>query len=173
MTENASWPGAEEIETERLVLEPLRIDHATELAPVLDDDGLHTFIGGRPATEDELRARYVRQAVGHSADGAEGWLNWVVRRRDSGAAVGTVQATLAHQDRGMTAAVAWVIASPHQGHGYAKEAAAAMAEWLLRGGVDGLVAYVHPDHGASINVATHLGLSPTETVEDGEVRWVR
>ncbi|MPZ95605.1 MAG: GNAT family N-acetyltransferase [Propionibacteriales bacterium] len=143
------------------------------MARVLDDTSLHAFIGGRPATEKELRARYVRQVVGHSADGAQGWLNWVVRLRESGAAVGTVQATLVNQDRRMTAAIAWVIATPHQGHGYARGAAAAMAEWLLRSGVDGLVAYVHPDHVASINVATHLGLAPTETVEDGEVRWVR
>jgi hypothetical protein len=32
-------------------------------------------------------------------------------------------------------------------------------------------AHIHPDHVASIGVARTLGLSPTSTVVDGEVRW--
>lgn len=34
------------IDTERLTREPLRPEHADELAPVLDDPALHTFISG-------------------------------------------------------------------------------------------------------------------------------
>ena len=48
----------------RLDLEPLRVDHAAEAVQAFDDDRLHTFTGGRPATEDELRDRYTRQAAG-------------------------------------------------------------------------------------------------------------
>ena len=172
VTSEATWPTAEVLETERLVLEPLRIDHATELAPILKDESLHNFIGGRPATLTELRKRYTRQVAGHSADGAQGWLNWVVRHRSSGVAVGTVQATLQVAGE-LTAEVAWVVASPHQRQGYAKEAAAAMADWLRLHGVERLVAHVHPEHEASVSVARHLGLVPTETVDDGEVRWIR
>ena len=36
------------LESERLVLEPLRVEHAEELAPLLDDPRLHEFIGGDP-----------------------------------------------------------------------------------------------------------------------------
>ena len=42
----APWPRAETLTAPRLVLEPLRPDHARELAPVLDDPALHTFTGG-------------------------------------------------------------------------------------------------------------------------------
>jgi RimJ/RimL family protein N-acetyltransferase len=172
VTGEAIWPAAEVIETERLLLEPLRADHAVEMAAVLDDQRLHDFIGGRPATLEELRARYIQLVAGHSADGSQGWLNWVVRHRRSGVAVGTVQATL-RSNGGVTADVAWVIAAAHQGQGYAKEASAAMTRWLCHRGVDALIAHVHPTHEASIRVARYLGLTPTDMVEDGEVRWTR
>jgi len=54
----------------RLRLEPLRAEHAEELAPVLYDPDLHTFTSGRPATRPELRDRYPRQVHGHSPDGS-------------------------------------------------------------------------------------------------------
>jgi RimJ/RimL family protein N-acetyltransferase len=84
---------------------------------------------------------------------------------------GTVQATLSLELG--DAALAWVIGSRFQGCGYAKEAAAGMAEWLVARGVRVLVAHVHPGHGASIAVARHLGIAATDEEVDGEVRWVR
>ena len=77
--------------TARLQSEPLRIDHAEELAPVLDDRRLHQFIGGQPLNLAELRTRYERQIVGRSGDGREQWFNWVVRENASGFAVGQIQ----------------------------------------------------------------------------------
>jgi RimJ/RimL family protein N-acetyltransferase len=165
------WPVAEVIETARLTLEPLRVEHATELAEVLDDPALHEFIGGRPATVAELRHRYERQAVGHSPDGREGWLNWVVRRRAGAAAVGTVQATLTRHSGRLCAELAWVVGTAHQRTGYATEAAAGMAGWLRDRGTQVLTAHVHPDHRASIRVAERLGLTATAVVVDGETRW--
>lgn len=168
---STNWPAAEAIETARLILEPLRVDHAAQMAPALDDERLHEFIGGQPATLEQLQERYGRQVVGRSADGTQGWCNWVVRHRGTGAVVGTVQATL-HTERGRTAAeIAWVVAVPHQGQGYASEAAAGMAGWLARHGAEVLVAHVHPEHHASIGVARALGLSPTDVIVDGEIRW--
>jgi RimJ/RimL family protein N-acetyltransferase len=165
------WPAAELIETARLTLEPLRVEHAVEMAPLLDDAGLHVYIGGLPATADELTARYRRQSVGWSPDATQGWLNWVVRDRATGAAVGTVQATISRDGQRQSADLAWVIASRYQGQGYASEAAAAMVGWLDQHGGPTLTAHVHPDHQASIRVAERLGLTATPTVVDGEIRW--
>ena len=109
--------------------------------------------------------------VGHSADGTQGWLNWFARHRDSGAAVGTVQATMASEEGQTCAWIAWIVAVPHQGRGYAGEAAAAMSAWLRQNGVSVLIAHVHPDHRASIGVARRVGLAPTNVMVDGEVRW--
>ncbi|MBA3798146.1 MAG: GNAT family N-acetyltransferase [Geodermatophilaceae bacterium] len=167
----SAWPSAAGIETARLILEPLRIDHAAELAPTLDDEALHRYIGGSPATLDELRSRFAAQIVGHSPNGAEGWLNWVVRTRDAGAAVGTVQTTLHGEPGARSAEIAWVIARPHQSKGYASEASGGMLVWLGRHGVRRVNAHIHPEHRASIGVAKRLGLIPTEDIADGEIRW--
>ncbi|MDQ3342454.1 MAG: GNAT family N-acetyltransferase [Actinomycetota bacterium] len=96
---NPGWPSTEVIQTARLTLEPLRVEHADEMAPLLNDPALHSYIGGQPATLEQLRRRYTRQAVGRSVDGAQGWLNWIARHRATAAAVGTVQATLQHSLR--------------------------------------------------------------------------
>ena len=168
-TENR--PAAGSLDSERLHLEPLTVEHADEMVAVLDDPALHVFIGGRPATLEELRARYERLVVGQSHDGRERWLNWVIRRRDDGRAVGTVQATVTKQDRTLSAEIAWVIGTGHQRQGFAREAALTMVEWLRAQGVTTVVAHVHPQHEASKAVARALGLEPTDTLVDGEVRW--
>lgn len=161
-------PPATPLTTDRLLLEPLRVEHAAELAVVLDDTRLHEFTGGRPATLGELTARYARQVTGRSADGTQQWFNWVLRRRDDGRAAGYVQATVIDD----TAELAWVVGTAHQGQGFARAGATAMTDWLAVQGVRRFVAYVHPDHAASAAVARALGMVATDVVVDGEVRWV-
>lgn len=160
---------AEPIRTPRLDLEPLRIEHADEAAPIFDDASLHRYIGGSPASAEQLRSRYERQVVGQSADGTQAWLNWMLRRLDTTELIGTVQATISYLEE--TAELAWVIATDHQGHGYAREAAAALVAWLEQHRVSELVAHVHPDHGASAGVARAIGLRRTPAIVDGEERW--
>ena len=165
------WPAAEPIETARLTLEPLRAEHAGEMVEVLSSSALYEFMGGRPPSLERLQARYTRQAVGRSPDGRQGWLNWIARDRETGIAVGTVQATLTNRNGGPTAEIAWVIGSAHQRRGYATEAAAAMVAWLRAKGIDTLTAHIHPGHKASMLVAIHLGLTATDVAKDGEIRW--
>jgi RimJ/RimL family protein N-acetyltransferase len=162
---------ASPLETERLALEPLSVHHAEEMAPLLDDARLFAFTGGRPATLDELRTRYARQATGRSPDGVERWLNWIARRRQDGLAVGFVQATVSEDPDPVTAVLAWVVGVRFQGHGYAREAARAVVRWLEGAGVGRFVAFIHPEHEASMAVARALGLAPTDSLVDGEVVW--
>ena len=183
-------PVAETVRTRRLVLEPLAVRHADELAPVLDDRRLHRYIGGEPLTLDELRARYARLAAGPAPFHQEGWLNWAVRRARDGQAVGYVQATVAPGQPGFTvtpasagstvtpgppravASVAWVIGMPYQGFGFATEAARALLDWLVTHGVCDVVATVHPENRPSAAVAARLGMRPTgETTGDDEIVW--
>ena len=166
------WPPAAAIGCTRLQLEPLGLEHAGELFHALDDEGLHEFIGGRPATEAEMAARVGRQVRGVSSDGAHGWCNWVVRDRQSESVVGTVQATFRQEAADRVAAeIAWVIATPHQSRGFASEAAVGMAHWLFANGANVLIAHVHPNHYASARVARRVGLRPTAVVVDGETLW--
>jgi RimJ/RimL family protein N-acetyltransferase len=161
---------ADPIEADRLVLTPLREEDAAEMVGVLAGPALYAFTGGEPPTLDALRTRYAAQVVGHSPDGEQEWLNWVVRlKTDDLAAVGTVQATVPQQ--GGPAEVAWVIDVRRQGHGYAAEAAVALVRALVEAGVPGVVAHIHPDHAASEAVARRCGLVPTEVFHEGERRW--
>jgi RimJ/RimL family protein N-acetyltransferase len=157
------------IETERLVLEPLAPGHAVEMAALLADASLYRYTGGRAPSVDDLRRRYELQAAGRSPDGTALWLNWIVRERRTGAAAGFVQATVELASR--EADVAWVIGVAFQGRGYAREAAAAMVAGLREDGVAGVTAHIHPDNLPSQSVARALGLAPTTTVNDGELRW--
>jgi RimJ/RimL family protein N-acetyltransferase len=164
------------LETLRLTLEPLRVDHAEEMAPLLADPELYAFTEDNPPTLEELRARYVRQVPGRSPDGVESWLNWIVRRRDDGQAVGFVQAAISPDPpppAPVTAVLAWVLGIGFQGQGYAREAAGGLVAWLPSVGVQRLAAYINAEHAASMGVARALGLKPTADRVDGEVVWER
>lgn len=183
---------ARPVGTTRLWLVPLAVAHADEMAGVLADPALHEFVGGAPLSPDALRTRYERLVAG-SPDPARSWCNWVIRLRDTDHLAGTVQATVTDvppvdapptgQSSTVTSAtirapsreaeIAWVVGTPWQGRGIAREAARALAEWLRERGVEVVVAHVHPDHRASASVAAAAGLAPTEQWVDGEIRWER
>lgn len=152
-------------------MSPVTVADAGEMVTVLGDPRLHEFIGGAPASRDELRDRY-RRLVGGSGDPAEEWLNWIVRITDAGTAIGTLQATMSTASDGRSRAhVAWVIGVQWQGKGYAAEAACGLVEWLRGRGVDDVLAHIHPDHHASAGVAGRAGLRPTDERRDGETVW--
>lgn len=161
----------EPIHTERLTLLPLRVEHAEEMAAVLSDPALHTYIGGEPATPAALRTRYERLVAG-SPDPAVAWCNWVVQLPDQACLVGTVQATVTLDEREeLHAEVAWVVGTPWQGQGFACEAAQGLVNWLGEQAVRTVIAHIHPDHQASAHVAASAGLTPTDQWHDGEIRW--
>lgn len=154
----------------RVVLTPLRESDAEEMANVLSSPSTYEYIGGEPPTLDALRTRYSAMVVGHSPDGKQEWLNWIVRRTSrSQPAVGTTQATITHDGR--CAEVAWMIGADWQGHGYGSEAATAMVHALVDARVSRVIAHIHPDHAASTAVARACHLTPTEAFLDGERRW--
>lgn len=155
------------ITTERLRLEPLRVDHAEEMVAVLDDEALYTFTGEDVPDLEGLRRRYRAQVAGPS-DGSETWLNWIARERASFDAVGFVQATLV----GTTAEMAWLIGTRWQRRGLATEATRALSAALADAGTTTTLAHIHSDHVASQRVAEALGLKRSGAVdEDGEEEW--
>ncbi|SER31153.1 Protein N-acetyltransferase, RimJ/RimL family [Lentzea xinjiangensis] len=155
------------ISTDRLDLVPLSAEHAGEMAGVLSDPALHTFTGGAPLSPDALLARYERLAAG-SPDPAVRWLNWVIRLRAEDRLTGTVQATVT--DR--VAEIAWVVGTPWQGRGIAREAARGLVGWLRTQPVRAVLAHIRPGHHASAAVAASAGLTPSDEWHDGEVRWL-
>ncbi|GLU48435.1 GNAT family N-acetyltransferase [Nocardiopsis ansamitocini] len=157
------------IHTPRLTLEPLRLDHATEMAEVLGDPALYRYLGGRPPQEEELRSRYADMLEGSDEPGVR-WCNWIVRE-DSGQAVGTVQATVGPDIGGLRAVIAWMVGTPWQRRGYAAEASRGMVEWLHARGVRKVNAHIDPHNEASAAVARGIGLIPTDADYHGETVW--
>lgn len=168
MAGSRRWPRAEPLRTSRLRLDPLTVADAEEMVPVLADPALYRFTGGSPPSAGDLRRRYRAQVAGSSPDGAQGWLNWIVRESATGRPVGYVQATV---EQHRSAEVAWVIEPRSAGRGLASEAAAAMVGWLRGRGVAPVTAHVHPVHRASARVAERIGLVRTGVVVDGEDVW--
>ncbi|MCH4161056.1 MAG: GNAT family N-acetyltransferase [Bifidobacterium sp.] len=165
------WPTAQPLDTTHLHLEPLNVAHAQEMSHLLADTSLYQYTGGAPPTLQLLSERYIRQSLGHSSDGEQGWLNWIVRRQDTAEAIGFIQATVLGSHESLSAEIAWVIGSQHQGNGYATEASNRMVDWLHLQGVSTLIAHIHPMNQASAAVAHKLGLRATETIVDNEICW--
>jgi RimJ/RimL family protein N-acetyltransferase len=150
----------------RIELTSITPEDAANMVEVLSGVKLYTFIGGLAPSLNELYERYIRLAVGRSPDGRQEWYNWVIRHRLDGQAIGTVQATIF--DDGQRAEIAWIVGLRWQRQGYATEAAHALVDWLDNRGVPYITAHVHPNHQASITVASRIGLLPTDHFFEGE-----
>lgn len=155
------------IETDRLRLEPLTVEHAAELFGVMSDPRLYTYIPHEPpATLPDLEARFRRFAARRSPCRTELWLNWVLRVKASGLAVGRVEATV-RDDR--TATVAYELGTAHWGHGLATEGCLAMATVLFSEyPVDELIAEVDTRNVASIRLLERLGFRRTAERKDAD-----
>lgn len=110
------------IDTGKATLEPQTVLHAADMFVVLSDPAIYEFENAPPSSEEWLRARYARLEARRSPDGAEQWLNWVLRL-PSGALAGYVQATVSGDG---SALIAYELSSPHWGKGLAYSAVTTM-----------------------------------------------
>ena len=141
------------IPTPRLVLEPQRAAHAEAMFKLLADPVLYRYENEPPASLEALRDRFARLETRQSADGSEGWFNWVLRLHDARVA-GYVQATV--QADG-SAWVAYVLGSAHWGQGFASEAVTAMIDVLVaQHAVHTLRAVYKRSNGPSIRLLERL-----------------
>jgi RimJ/RimL family protein N-acetyltransferase len=148
----------------------LSVGDADEMVDVLADEALYEFTGGRPPALVELRERY-RVWVAGPDNPAISWLNWTVRSRADGSAVGAVQASVTRSDGAPVDELAWVIGTRSQKQGFASEAVVALVAFLAERGVAELRAHIAACHHASAGVARHAGLHPTSEEIEGEIVW--
>lgn len=141
-----------------LTLEPQTAAHAGEMFDVLQDVEVHTYLEDTPPVSvDALRERLARLETRRSADASEQWLNWALRR-DDGALIGYVQATV--RANGL-AWIAYVLGRAHWGHGHATRAVRTMIDELVsQYGVTQLLATADRDNRASIALLGRLGFTP-------------
>ena len=139
----------------QLVLEPLCVAHADAMFKVLREPQLYRYLDyAPPPSVEHLRAVYERLEKRKSPDGADDWLNWVVRE-SKGPPVGFVQATVMP---GGDAWIAYVIAVARQRHRLGTLATALMVDHLASDyGVKRFLASVEADNAPSIRLLERLG----------------
>ena len=112
------------LETARLDLEPITVEHVAEAWPHLDDPRMWTFFPKlRPKSLEELRTLYARWENPYHAK-SELRENWACRERENRQMVGTMQATT-FPARAISY-IAYGIFVAYQQQGYAREAVEAV-----------------------------------------------
>jgi len=155
-------------QTARLAITPLRAEHAPLLFPLLVDPRLYAYVpDSARATVAALAQRFAQLELGAPEASGEVWLNWVLMRRDRGAPVGTLQATVTP---GSHAWIGYVLTTAAWGQGFASEA----CTWLLadlpqRYGVREIAASVDVRNARSIALLERLGFERV-TTEVAELR---
>jgi ribosomal-protein-alanine N-acetyltransferase len=143
------------LETDRLILEPLRRDHARHLFPVLSDTRIYTFIPqDPPSSVHVLETRYRQLESRRSPAGDEYWLNWAILLKQRERYVGTIQATV-RPDR--SALLAYELSTDFWGQGLATEACSRVIECLFSDyDVEEVLAEVDTRNAASIKLLERL-----------------
>lgn len=153
------WPVS--LTTSRLTLRPVEQQDVPDAARLWTDPEVRRHLGG-PVTEDVVRARSEQCA------GAPGLFS-VVRTAD-GAVLGLAVAEPDARD-GRTE-VSYQLLPAHWGHGYAREAVAAVVAWAregVRSSAPGVVAVTQRVNLRSTRLLEALGARETDTfVEWGE-----
>lgn len=145
------------ITTERLRCEPLTTDHADAMYPLLLDERIYQFLPDqlRPSLDD-LRKRYQRLSTGHSPDGNERWLNWILFERSTERPIGFFQATV----RANACSIAYVLNPQFWNRGYATEAAQALGTHLFEFfEITSLTAEINQQNEPSQRLVKRLGFS--------------
>jgi RimJ/RimL family protein N-acetyltransferase len=123
------------------------------------DRGVTRFIGGRPFTEEEVWARFLRYA-GHWSFMGFGY--WAVEERSSATFIGEIG--FADFKREIEAPICgipelgWVLVTHAHGQGYATEAVRAALDWgKAHLASPTTVCLIHPENLPSIRVADKCG----------------
>lgn len=155
------------LETGRLVLEPLLPEHAPLLFEGLADERLHRFIPtDAPESAEALETRYRKLSSRRSPDGGDVWLNFAMRLREEGTLpkasyVGMLEATVFPN---RSAYIAYTVFVPFWRQGYAREGCARMLRHLLEDyRVLVVVAEMDTRNAASVSLAEALGFERVGT----------
>lgn len=153
---NPTGPEASALKTPRLVLARQTADHAEPMYALLTDPAIYEFENTPPVSVDALRERYRKLESGRSPDGAQLWLNWVVRVRGHGQLIGYVQATVLADARAL---IAYEFGSAWWGQGFAHESTACVIQELRsRYGVRAVGAVLKQANHRSRKLLARLGM---------------
>ena len=146
----------------KIILEPLRLDHAHATFDAWQDERLYTYLPSNPpASPEALEKKYARRLVGHSDDGTEQWLNWFMHDQSRGAYVGRLEATVL-PDR--TASIGYLVFPKYWRMGYARKGCTTMIETLFADyDVRSIIAVIDARNEGSIGLVARLGFEHVGT----------
>ena len=149
-----------------VVLEPQVAAHAEEMFEVLSDPAIYEFENVPPSSAEWLKKRFSKLESRVSPDGAEQWLNWVIRL-PSGALAGYVQATIKQDGK---AHIAYELASKFWRQGIGSAAVRAMLEELeVSHRVSVCVATLKEQNYRSLALLHSLGFERSGVADSDEV----
>jgi RimJ/RimL family protein N-acetyltransferase len=151
-----------EVTTDRLLLRAFTPRDFEPYAAMMADAEVTRYLGnGRPLPRAEAW-RQLAMFAGHWA--LRGFGVWAVEERSTGAFIGRIGCFEPEGWPGFE--IAYTLARPAWGRGYAREgAAAALAHAREALGRDEILSIIRPANTGSIRVARALGAEPAETVE--------
>lgn len=145
----------------RTELRRTRIADALPMFEALKDPEIYAYLPRQPPRDaDDLAAHFARVMPETAPYRSEQWLNWTVWRREGGAPLGTVEASV-HGDH--TATIGYLFGPAHRGQGYARESVRAMLLELCRCGARGFEAIIDERNAPSQRLARALGFQHEAT----------
>lgn len=141
------------LETTRLLLPPLTLDHTDDMARVYADPAVARFVGGGGLTSETIPLQ-----VADFADewDLRGYGQSAVIDRKTGVFLGRIGL---HYWRNWDAVeLGYILDRSAQGKGIAAEASRAWIDWVENeSSIDQLIANIHPENTPSIGLAAKLG----------------
>lgn len=118
--------------TPRTILRRTRLEDAPAMFEALKAPEIYAFVPRQPPRDVSDMAAHSARVMPETAPyRSERWLNWTVWRRQDGAALGAVEASMRGDH---TAAIGYMFGLGYRGQGYARESVGAMLEELARCG---------------------------------------
>jgi RimJ/RimL family protein N-acetyltransferase len=143
------------VETDRLRLRPFRRSDIDDYAALYADPEVLRHLGAGPNPWDRGRAwRHLAYVMGHWQLGGYG--EWAIELRETGKFLGAVGYSAPEGWPGFE--LAWILARPWWGRGYATEAARAALTHAFTGWQkEHVISLIYPENRASIRVAERVG----------------
>lgn len=157
-----------ELQTGRLVLRGMTKADFSAFAAIWQEPEVVRFIGGKPRSEAESWASFLRIAGSWAI---EGFGQWAITRKADGGFLGQVGFFNAMRGIGADFDAApeagWVVSTAAHGQGYGLEAVTAAHDWFDAQRFGGRShAMIEIGHAASFAVAERLGYLPLRETED-------
>jgi aminoglycoside 6'-N-acetyltransferase len=145
------------VQGDRVRLDLLRDDDLDALHAIQSDPEVCRYLLYEPRTREEVSRRLTEDSRATRLAAVDDYLQPAIRDAE-GALLGTMYLRLTSIDD-LTAEIGWLLAPEHQGHGYAREAAALVLDLAFGElGLHRVYAELDPRNDASVALCERLGM---------------